>query len=75
MEISYKPEEDVLIIDKLNEGMIKAEVEKEADIRYKPRSLSKKVGRLQVGEIVSAFYTTSKGWRLIQTEKRRGRLC
>lgn len=68
IETKYLEEEDIVIIDKLNEGMIKAEAKKEAKIRFRPRALSKNLGTLQVGETVSAFYTTSKGWRLIRTE-------
>lgn len=68
IETKYLEEEDIVIIDKLNEGMIKAEAKKEAKIRFRPRALSKNLGTLQVGETVNAFYTTSKGWRLIRTE-------
>lgn len=68
IEAKYIEEYNVVIIDRLNKGMIKAEAEEETTIRYKQRILSKKVGKLSVGEKVSAFYTTSKGWRLIRTE-------
>lgn len=68
IQISYIEEENVLVIDKLNEGMIKAEAEEITTIRYKQRSLSKKVGELNKGDVVYAFYTTSKGWRLIRTQ-------
>lgn len=68
IEIKFLEDQNVVIIDKLNEGMIKAEAEKKVKIRYKQRSLSKEIGTLNVGDIVSAFYTTSKGWRLIRTE-------
>lgn len=68
IETKYIEESDIVIIDKLNKGMIKAEAEEETKIRYKQRTLSKEVGNLSVGEKVSAFYTTSKGWRLIRTE-------
>ncbi len=68
IDVKYAKEKNVVIIDRLNEGLIKAEVYKEAEIRFKPRGLSKKVGELEVGDSVSAFYTTSKGWRLIRTE-------
>lgn len=68
IEVKYVKTADVVIIDKLNEGMIKAEANEKTTIRYKPRSLSKDVGTLEEGKIVSAFYTTSKGWRLIRTE-------
>lgn len=67
IEVDYIQEAEVVIIDKLNEGMIKAEANEDTTIRYKQRSLSKEVGTLEEGEVVSAFYTTSKGWRLIRT--------
>ena len=56
------------IIDNLSEGMIKARVDENTKIRYKQRSWSKEVGSLEIGDTVSAFYTTSKGWRQIRTE-------
>lgn len=68
IDVNYVEQSNIVIIDKLNEGMIKAEVEEATKIRYKQRSLSKEVGKLEAGEIVSAFYTTSKGWRLIRTQ-------
>lgn len=67
IEIAYSEDTNTLIIDELNKGMIKAEAEKQTVIRFKQRSLSKEVGKLEEGEVVSAFYTTSKGWRLIRT--------
>lgn len=68
IELQYIEESDILVIDSLNKGMIKAEATEETVIRYKQRSLSKEVGKLKPGEVVSAFYTTSKGWRQIRTE-------
>lgn len=68
IDVKYVKEKNIVIIDKLNKGLIKAEVYKNSEIRFKPRGLSKKVGELEVGDNVSAFYTTSKGWRLIRTE-------
>ena len=68
IDANYVEKENIVVIDKLNEGMIKAEAKKETKIRFKQRGLSKEVGMLEEGEVVSAFYTTSKGWRLIRTE-------
>lgn len=68
IELQYIEESNILVIDSLNKGMIKAEATQETVIRYKQRSLSKEVGKLKQGDIVSAFYTTSKGWRQIRTE-------
>jgi len=68
IQVTYIEDTNIIIIDKLNEGMIEAEAYEDTVIRYKQRGLSKKVGTLKKGEVVSAFYTTSKGWRLIRTE-------
>ena len=68
IETKYLEDKHILVIDKLNDGMIKAEAESKTKIKFKPRGLSKKVGELNAGDTVSAFYTTSKGWRLIRTE-------
>lgn len=69
IEINYIPETDIVIIDKLDAGIIKADVSEDTSIRYKARKLSKKVAEIKKGEKVSCFYTTSKGWTLIRTEK------
>ena len=75
IEMDYIKDNDVVIIDRLNEGIIKADVSIRSDIQYKPRGLSKVVGELNVGDKVSCFYTTSKGWRLIRTEDGVLRIC
>lgn len=67
IEIEYIKENDIVIIDKLNKGIIKADVSDSTEIKFKPRGLSKNVGETVQGEKVSCFYTTSKGWRLIRT--------
>lgn len=68
LEISYVADNDIVVIDNLNKGLIKASVSEESVIKYKPRFLSKSLGKTQVGEEVDCFYTTSKGWRLIRTQ-------
>ena len=68
ISVQYIEETDIVVIEKLNQGLIKAEVEEGAKIKYKPRSISKKVGEIEKGEVVSCYYTTSKGWRLIRKE-------
>lgn len=68
INISYVENTNKVIIDKLDQGMIKAKVSEESNIKYKPRGLSKNVGTVKQGETVSCFYTTSKGWRQIRTE-------
>lgn len=69
ISINTSSNSNIVIIDKLNEGMIVADVAKETSLRYKSRSLSKEVGKVERGEKVSCFYTTSKGWRLIRTSE------
>ena len=68
IEVKYIKDKKIVIIDNLNSGFIKAEVIEEGIIKYKPRFISKKIGKVSVGEQVACYYTTSKGWRLIRTE-------
>lgn len=66
IEISYISQTDFVVIDKLDKGMIIADVTDKTELKFRPRALSKNVGELQEGEEVSCFYTTSKGWRQIR---------
>ena len=68
INMEYKKDNDIVVIDSLNKGLIKATVAEESEIKYKPRLLSKSLGKTTVEEEVVCFYTTSKGWRLIRTE-------
>ena len=65
--LQYVPNTNIVIIDNLDKGIIRAIVSEETDIRFRPRKLSKTIGELKEGESVYAFYTTSKGWRKIRT--------
>lgn len=68
IKINYIRETNKVIIDKLDTGMIKATVVKNSKIKYKPRGLSKNIGEIKQGEIVTCYYTTSKGWRQIRKD-------
>lgn len=68
IEINYVKDTNIVIVDELDKGMIEAEVEIESVMKFKPRALSKDIGKVLVGDNVKCFYTTSKGWRLIRTE-------
>lgn len=68
ISVKYIESTDIVVIETLNQGLIKAQVEEAAKIKYKPRLISKKVGTVEAGEEVSCYYTTSKGWRLIRKE-------
>jgi len=75
ISINHPLDSNIIIVDKLSEGMIVADVAKKSTIKYKARSLSKDVGTIQAGEKVGCFYTTSKGWRLIRTSEGDLRIC
>lgn len=68
IDVKYIEATNKVIIDNLNKGIIKADIIEDTEIRFKPRKLSKIVGEVKKGEVVSGFYTTSKGWREIRTE-------
>ena len=69
IDVKYIPATKIVIIDNLSKGIIRAIVTEETDIKFKPRGLSKNIGKLQKGETIYGFYTTSKGWRQIRTSK------
>lgn len=68
INVQYIPSTNIVIIDNLNKGIVRATVSEKTDIRFKPRALSKDIGNLKEGESVYCFYTTSKGWRKIRTQ-------
>lgn len=68
IDVQYIENENRVIIDELNKGMIRALVSEETNIKFKPRGMSKNIGTLKEGETVYCFYTTSKGWRQIRTQ-------
>ena len=68
INVQYIPSTNIVIIDNLNKGIVRATVSEKTDIKFKPRALSKEIGSLKEGESVYCFYTTSKGWRKIRTQ-------
>lgn len=68
IKIEYKKSSNIVVIDYLDKGIITAELSENTKMKYRPRGLSKKIGELKKSDRVYAFYTTSKGWRLIRTE-------
>lgn len=75
ISVQYIESTDIVVIERLNQGLIKAEVEEVSKLKYKPRLISKSVGTVEPGETVSCYYTTSKGWRLIRKEDGTLRIC
>lgn len=75
ISVEYIENSNKVIIDKLGEGMIVADIAENATLKYKPRKISKNVIDITEGEKVSCFYTTSKGWRLIRTANGDLRIC
>jgi len=68
IKINYIESTKRVVIDKLDTGMRKAMSTAVTNIKFKPRALSKNIGTLKQGEIVSLFYTTSKGWAQIRKD-------
>ena len=68
VKVQYIEKTKTVIVDKIGEQHEKAEVIEQAEIKYKQRILSKIVGNLNVGDNVTTFYTTKKGWTKIRTE-------
>lgn len=74
IKVEYIEKNKVVIIEKLNKGLIIATVSANVDIKYKSRTLSKTIGKLTKGQMVTCFYTTSKGFRQIRTDERTSRI-
>ena len=68
ISVKYIKDTNIVVIDDLNKGIITANVSENTKLKFRPRGLSKNVDDLEEGEKIYAFYTTSKGWRLIRTE-------
>jgi len=75
ISVNHPENSNKIIIDKLNEGMIVADVAEDTSLKYKSRNLSKTVVTVEKGEKVNCFYTTSKGWRVIRTSEGELRIC
>lgn len=74
IKVNYIQKNDVVIIEDLNKGLIIATVSSDIEMKFRPRTLSKTIDKLEKGQTVSCFYTTSKGWRQIRTDKRNSRI-
>ena len=68
VKVQYIEKTNTVIVDKIGEQHENAEVIEATEIKYKQRTLSKIVGNLNVGDNVTTFYTTRKGWTKIRTE-------
>ena len=68
VKVQYIEKTNTVIVDKIGEQHSIAQVIEQAEIRYKQRRLSKIVGNLNVGDTVTTYYTTKKGWTKIRTE-------
>ncbi len=75
IKVEYHKETNIVVIDMLNKGLIIANISENVNLKFKARALSKTIAELKTGQIVSCFYTTSKGWRQIRTEDRSFRIC
>lgn len=74
IKVDYIQKSDIVIIEDLSKGLTIATVSSNLDIKFRPRTLSKTIGKLEKGQTVSCFYITSKGWRQIRTDKRNIRI-
>lgn len=68
VKVQYIEKTKTVIVDRIEEQHPNAQVIEQAEIRFKQRNLSKIVGNLNVGDTVTTFYTTKKGWTKIRTE-------
>lgn len=69
VNIDYIKEEKILTLDSLNKQLIKADISKKTNVKYKNTSYSKTVDTLKKGEKVICIENLKNNWTKIRTSK------
>ena len=68
VDVNYINEKQILLLDSLNKELVKADVSKSCNIKYKDTIFSKSVDKLKKGDIVVFIKDLENDWSLIRTE-------
>jgi len=68
IELKYSEETDIVTMDSLKRGQIKAQVSKKVSVKAYARILSRTVDRLDKGDTVIVISKSEKGWAKVRTE-------
>ena len=68
LEIDYINKEKILLLDSLTKKLVKADVSKKCDVKYKPTGFSKTVAKLQKADKVICIEKLGNNWTKIRTK-------
>jgi len=68
IELDYTKETDIITMDSLKRGQIKAQVSKNVSVKDYSRVLSRTVDKLKTGDTVIIILKSESGWTKIRTE-------
>lgn len=67
VDVNYIKEEKILVLDSLDRQLIKADVSKNCNVKYKDTSFSKTVDKLKKGEKVICIENLENNWTKVRT--------
>lgn len=67
IDISYIKEDKILVLDSLERELIKADISKDANVKYKDTAFSKTVDKLKKGEKVVCIEDLENNWTKVRT--------
>lgn len=68
IDIEYIEEEKILFVDSLSKKLIKADVAKKCELKYKPTSFSKTIDKLQMADKVICIEKLENNWAKVRTK-------
>ena len=67
VDINYIKEEKILVLDSLNRQLVKADISKKCNVKYKDTSFSKTVDKLEKGDKVICIEKLDNNWTKVRT--------
>lgn len=68
LDIDYIDKEKILLLDSLTKKLVKADISKKCDVKYKPTGFSKTVAKLQRADKVICIEKLENNWTKIRTK-------
>lgn len=68
LDIKYVKEKQILLLDSLDKELIKADISKKCNVKYKDTTFSKTVDKLEKGDKIICIENSEKKWTKIKTE-------
>lgn len=68
LDIKYIKEKQILLLDSLDKELIKADISKKCNVKYRDATFSKTVDKLEKGDKIIRIENTNKKWTKVRTE-------